>query len=62
MIWEAHYSQVEGNFGFEKIVVVLQKLRQDFSKYIRTCTSYAIVELATKKKGMYTPLPTPDRP
>jgi hypothetical protein len=40
MIWEAHYSQVEGHFCIEKTVVVLQKhfywikLRQDVRKYI----------------------------
>jgi hypothetical protein len=25
MIWEAHYSRMAGNFGVEKIVVILQK-------------------------------------
>jgi hypothetical protein len=26
IIWEAHYSWMEGHFGMEKIVVILQKL------------------------------------
>ena len=40
MIWEAHYSQVAGHFGVEKIMPVLDnyfycsKLRQDVGKYI----------------------------
>jgi hypothetical protein len=52
----------------EKIVAVLQqhfywsKLRQDVSKYIRSCTTYVISKPTTKKQGLYTPLPTPDRP
>jgi hypothetical protein len=25
LIWEAHYSRMEGHFGMEKIVVILQK-------------------------------------
>jgi hypothetical protein len=43
MIWEAHYSQMAGHIGMEKTVVVLQKhfywpkLRQDVSKYMRSC-------------------------
>jgi hypothetical protein len=68
MIWESHYSWVAGHFGIEKIVAMLQKhlywpkLRQRVSKYIRFCTAYAIAKLTTKKHGMYTPLPTPDKP
>jgi hypothetical protein len=68
MIWEAHYSQVVGNFGVEKIVAVLQKylywpnLRQDVKKYIRSCNACAISKPTINKKGLYTPLPTPIRP
>jgi hypothetical protein len=68
MIWEAHYSQMAGHFGMEKIVVILQKhfywpkLRQDVNKYIRSCTACAIAKPTIKKKGLYTPLPTPERP
>jgi hypothetical protein len=68
MIWESHYSWVAGHFGVEKTVAMLQKhfywpkLRQEVSKYIRSCTAYAIAKPTTKKQGLYTPLPTPDRP
>jgi hypothetical protein len=68
MIWEAHYSRMGGHFGVEKTMGVLQKhfywpkLRQDVSKYIRSCTSCAISKLAIKKQGLYTPLPTPEKP
>jgi hypothetical protein len=68
LIWESHYSRVEGHFGVEKTVVMLQKhfywpkLRQEVSKYIRSCTACAIAKPTTKKQGLYTPLPTPDRP
>ena len=68
LIWEAHYSYEIGYFGVEKTVVVLQKyfywskLRHDVSKYIRSCTSYAISKPALKNQGLYTPLPTPDKP
>jgi hypothetical protein len=41
---------------------LLVKLRQDVNKYIRSCTSCAISKLTIKKQGMYTPLPTPERP
>jgi hypothetical protein len=50
------------------MVAVLQryfyrpKLRQDVSKYIRSCTVCIIAKLTTKKQGLYTPLPTPNRP
>ena len=55
LIWEAYYSRVVGHFGVDKTVVVLQKyfywpkLRQDISKYIRSCTTYAIAKPAIKK-------------
>jgi hypothetical protein len=68
MIWETHYSRVAGHFNVEKTVEVMQrhfcwpKLRQDVNKYIRSCTTYAIAKPASKKQGMYTPFPTPDRP
>jgi hypothetical protein len=67
LIWEAHYSRVAGHFGVEKTVEMLQKhfywpkLRQDVSKYIRSCTACTISKQTTKKHGMYTPLPTPNR-
>jgi hypothetical protein len=57
-----------GHFGMEKIVVVLQKkiywpkLRQDVDKYIISCTACVISKPAIKKQGLYTPLPTPDKP
>jgi hypothetical protein len=68
LIWEAHYSRVAGHFSIEKTVAVLQqhfywlKLRQDVNKYIRSCMAYTISKPTIKKQGMYTPLPTPDRP
>jgi hypothetical protein len=68
IIWEAHYSHMARHFGMENIVAILQqhlywlKLRQDVNKYIKSCTAYIISKPATKKQGMYTPLPTPDRP
>jgi hypothetical protein len=55
LIWEAHYSQVEGHFGVKKTVAMLQKhfywpkLRQEVSKYIRSCTACAIAKPTTKK-------------
>jgi hypothetical protein len=57
-----------GNFGMEKIVVVLQKhsywpkLRQDVNKYIRSYTTRVIAKPTIKKQGLYTPLPTLERP
>jgi hypothetical protein len=48
-------------------VVILQKhfywpkLRQDVRKYIKSCTAYAISKLAIKNKGLYTPLPIPEK-
>jgi hypothetical protein len=68
LIWEAHYSWVAGHFGVKKTVAVLQKhfywpkLRQDVDKYIRSCTTCVIAKMTTKKHGLYTPLPTPNRP
>jgi hypothetical protein len=59
---------VAGHFDVEKIVAMLQKhfywskLRQEVSKYIRSCIACAIAKTTTKKQGLYTPLPTPDRP
>jgi hypothetical protein len=38
------------------------KLRQEVIKYIRSCTACVIAKLTTKKQGLYTPLPTLDRP
>jgi hypothetical protein len=67
-IWEAHYSREARHFGVEKIVEVLQKhffwpkLRQDVCKHIIFCTTFIIVNPTIKKQGLYTPLPTPDRP
>ena len=55
LIWEAHYSQVVGHFGADKMVVILQKyfywpkLPQDVRKYIRPCTAYAIAKLTINK-------------
>jgi hypothetical protein len=68
LIWEAHYSRMARNFGVEKIVAILHKhfywpkLRQDVSKYIRSCTACAIANPVIKKQGLYTPLPTPENP
>jgi hypothetical protein len=68
LIWEAHYSLVAGHFGVKNIVVMLQKhfywpkLRQEVSKYIRSFTTCAISKPTTKKQGLYTPPPTPDKP
>ena len=55
------------HFSIEKTVAMLQKyfywpkLRQEVGKYIRSCTACAIAKQTTKKQGLYTPLPTPDR-
>jgi hypothetical protein len=38
------------------------KLRREVNKYIRSCTACAISKPTTKKQGLYTPLPTFDRP
>jgi hypothetical protein len=61
MIWELHYSRVEGNFGIENTMEVLQqrfywkKFREDVSKYIKSFTSYTISKLDMNKQGKYTP-------
>jgi hypothetical protein len=68
MILEAHYSRMAGHFGMEKVVVVLQKrfywpkFQQDVIKYIRSCAACSISNPTIKKKGLYTPLPTPENP
>jgi hypothetical protein len=67
MILEAHYNWGVGNFGVEKIVVILQKhfywpkLRQNVNKHIISCIAYAIVKPAIKNQDLYTPLPTPKK-
>jgi hypothetical protein len=68
MIWESHYSWVAGHFSIEKLVAMLQKhfywpkLQQEVIKYIGSCTSHTIAKMNTKKQGMYTPIPTPEKP
>jgi hypothetical protein len=68
LIWEAHYSWMAGHFGMEKIVVVLHKhfywpnIRQDVNKYIIILHFCAITKPSIKNQGLYTPLPTPERP
>ena len=68
MIWEVHYSQVDGHFGVEKIVALLQKyfywldLQQDVGKYIRSYTACTIDKLNIKKKGLYNSLPSTSWP
>jgi hypothetical protein len=68
LVWESHYSQEAGHFSVEKTVAVLQQhfywpeLRHDVNKYIGSCTACVISQTTTKKKGMYTPLPTPKNP
>jgi hypothetical protein len=58
MIWEAHYSWMGEHFGMEKTMVVLQKhfywpkLRQYISKYIGSCTAYAISKPTIKNQGL----------
>jgi hypothetical protein len=57
-----------GQFGIEKTVVVQQKhfyrpkIRQDVSKYIRSCNSCVISKTTIKNQGLCTPLHTPKRP
>jgi hypothetical protein len=57
-----------GHFGMKEIVVVLQKhfywpkIQQDVIKYIISLTTYAIFKPSIKKQGLYTPLPTPEKP
>jgi hypothetical protein len=68
LIWEAHYSRMAGHFGMEKIVAILKKhfywpkIRQYISNYIRPCTACAIAKPTIKKQGLYTHLPTPEKP
>jgi hypothetical protein len=68
LICETHCIQVARHFGVEKTVAMLQKhfywskLRQEVSKYIRSCTACVIAKPTNKKQGLYTPLPTPDKP
>jgi hypothetical protein len=68
MIWEAQYIWVAGHFIVEKIVAALQqhfywmKLRQDVNKSIRSYVACAISKPNIKKQGMYTLLPTSERP
>ena len=58
----------EEHFGMEKIVVILKKhfywpkLRRDINKYIRSFTACAIAKPSIKNKGLYTHLPTLERP
>jgi hypothetical protein len=67
-IWESHYSWVAGHFGMEKTVIVLEKhfywpkIRQNINKYIISCITCAIAKSTTKKKGLDTPIPTPQKP
>jgi hypothetical protein len=58
----------EEHFGMEKIVVILKKhfywpkLRRDVNKYIIYFTACAIAKPSINKKGLYTHLPTLERP
>lgn len=54
MIWEAHYSRANENFGVAKMVEILQKYRSFIVS--------AIAKLTIKKKWLHTPLPTPIQP
>jgi hypothetical protein len=68
LIWESHYTRMAGHFSMEKTVVFLQKHfywpkpQQDLSKFIISCTIYAISKPSIKKQGLYTPLPTNEKP
>jgi hypothetical protein len=68
LIWEVHYSLVVGHFDVEKIMEIqhkyfyFSKLQQDVNSYIRLCTTFSIVKLAIKRRGLYTRLPTPNNP
>jgi hypothetical protein len=67
-IWEVRYSRMAGHFGMEKNVAILHKhfcwpkIGQDVNKYIISCTTCAISKPTINKKGLYTPIPTPERP
>ena len=49
-------------------MVILQKnfywpkIRQDINKYIKSFTACSIAKPTIKKQGLYTPLPTPEKP
>jgi hypothetical protein len=68
LIWEAHYNRMAWHFGVEKTMVVLQKhfywpkIQQDVNKYIGSCIACVIAKPTIKKQGLYTPLPTHERP
>ena len=68
LIWESHYSRVARHFEVDKKMALLQKyfywskLWHNVNKYIRFCTACAIAKLAIKKQGLYTPIPTVDKP
>jgi hypothetical protein len=68
MIWEAHYSWMEGHFGVEKIVVILHKhfcwpkIQHDVNNYIISFIACVIAKPNIKKKGLYTPLTSPKKP
>jgi hypothetical protein len=68
LIREAHYSRVAGHFSVKKTLAILQnhlywsKLRQEVSKYIKSCTACIIAKPTIEKQSLYTPLPTPDMP
>jgi len=65
LIWEVHYSQIIGYLSMEKNMFLLKKyfywtkLQLDVGKYIKSYTACAIAKPSIKKKGLYTPLPTP---
>jgi hypothetical protein len=65
---EAHYCRVVGHFGVENTMVVLQnyffslRIRRDVNNYIRSCILVPLPNPPLKNHGLYTPLPTPDRP
>jgi hypothetical protein len=68
LIWEAHYSRVAGHFGVKRQWQCCRNIStgRNFDrmsdKYIRSFTACAISKPTTKKQGLYTPLPTPNRP
>jgi hypothetical protein len=43
-------------------IIYIGRNCEDVSKYIRSCTTYAISKPSTKNQGFYNPLPTLDRP
>jgi hypothetical protein len=68
LIWEAHYSWVADTLALKrqwrcyKNISTGQNFDRRSGKYIRSCTACVIAKPTTKKQGLYTPLPTPDRP